>query len=251
VPVRNGSRFTIAAVKLETYTPRYLRTAGPRRGASGARRYLVLAGVVLILFSLTYLAAGFLRPSIPSSPVGDAVAGGSPVAVGDDGAAVAAGASDAVSGPGDDTLKLTVPKMRRARGVPVRTATASDPAELDAGAIRISGTGLPWEEDSNVYIAGHRLGYAGTGSFLIFYDLGKLRAGDRVELEDARGTRYVYEVFDRLFVYPNESRVTRPVPGKRIVSLQTCPLPDYRQRLIVRAELREVREPTSSPANRV
>lgn len=249
MPVSNGSRFTIFAVKIEPYTPRYLRTVKPRRARLGSRRYLVLAGVILVLFSLTYLAAGLLRPSIPSIPVGDDVVGGSPVSAGD-GATVAAGASGAVSGPGDDTLKLTVPKMRRAQGVPVQTATASDPAELDAGAIRISGTGLPWEEESNVYIAGHRLGYAGTGSFLIFYDLGKLRAGDRVELEDTQGTRYVYEVFDRLFVHPNESRVTRPVPGKRIVSLQTCTLPDYRQRLIVQAELREVREPTS-PGNSV
>jgi sortase A len=34
--------------------------------------------------------------------------------------------------------------------------------------------------------------------------------------------------------------VTRPVAGRNIVTLQTCTLPDYSQRLIVQAELTSV-----------
>jgi sortase A len=33
-----------------------------------------------------------------------------------------------------------------------------------------------------------------------------------------------------------------PVEGKNIVSLQTCTLPDYTLRLIVRAELKDIKE---------
>jgi sortase A len=33
--------------------------------------------------------------------------------------------------------------------------------------------------------------------------------------------------------------VTEPVAGKSVLTLQTCTLPDYRDRLIVRAELVE------------
>jgi len=37
-------------------------------------------------------------------------------------------------------------------------------------------------------------------------------------------------------VGPDEVSVTRPLPGKNIVSLQTCTLPDYSDRLIIQAE---------------
>jgi sortase A len=38
-------------------------------------------------------------------------------------------------------------------------------------------------------------------------------------------------------VGPNEVSVKRPIEGKNIVSLQTCTLPNYSDRLIVQAEL--------------
>ncbi|MDQ3378388.1 MAG: sortase [Actinomycetota bacterium] len=41
-------------------------------------------------------------------------------------------------------------------------------------------------------------------------------------------------------VNPDAYSVTQPVPGRSIVSLQTCTLPDYSQRLIVQAELTSV-----------
>jgi sortase A len=47
---------------------------------------------------------------------------------------------------------------------------------------------------------------------------------------------YTYEVFRKNYVGPTDLSVTEPVPGKDIVTLQTCTLPDYSQRLIVQAE---------------
>jgi sortase A len=41
-------------------------------------------------------------------------------------------------------------------------------------------------------------------------------------------------------VNPDAYYVTDPVPGRSVVSLQTCTLPNYAQRLIVQAELTSV-----------
>lgn len=138
--------------------------------------------------------------------------------------------------PTDNAMRLTVPKMERVKAVPVYTGSADDEDKLSAGTIHMDSTGYPWESGSNVYIAGHRLGYPNTESFLVFYDLNKLRNGDRVVLRDSAGTKYVYKVFNRMVTDPSDIQVTEPVPGKSVVSLQTCTLPDYSKRLIVQAE---------------
>jgi len=44
-------------------------------------------------------------------------------------------------------------------------------AGLSQGAGHLPGTGFPWIADSNTYIAGHRIGYPGTPSDRVFYDL--------------------------------------------------------------------------------
>jgi sortase A len=134
-------------------------------------------------------------------------------------------------------MRLTVPEMKRVRDVPVETAPASEEAALRAGALHVEGTGFPWEQGSNVYIAGHRLGFPGTRSHLIFWDLPVLEKGDRVILEDSQGRTYEYVVFRELVMSPQEIRVTQPVPGRSVVSLQTCTLPDYAKRVVVQAEL--------------
>lgn len=148
--------------------------------------------------------------------------------------------SDVAEAPAETAMRLDVPGMSRAQDVPVYGAAGDDTAALDAGAIHLDGTGFPWESGSNVYIAGHRLGYAGTGSFLIFYDLDKLENGDEVVLTDAGGTEYTYSVFRKFVIEPTETGVTQPVAGKNVVTLQTCTLPDYSQRLVVQAELTTV-----------
>ena len=142
--------------------------------------------------------------------------------------------------PATGDMTLTVPEMRRVDGVPVYTGPANDEGALHDGTLHVDSTGFPWQQGSNVYIAGHRMGFPGTASFLVFNDLNRLANGDEVILEDAEGTRYTYTVFDKLVVDPDAYSVTQPVPGRSVVSLQTCTLPDYSQRLIVQAELTSV-----------
>jgi sortase A len=139
--------------------------------------------------------------------------------------------------PKSERLKLTVPQLKRVRDIPVYDGAASDKGKLAAGALHLQETGFPWEAEANVYIAGHRLGYPRTKSFLVFWHLDKMRRGDRVVLEDAKGRRYVYEVFDKRVVGPRHVSVKKPIDGKNIVTLQTCTLPNYKRRLIVQAEL--------------
>lgn len=144
---------------------------------------------------------------------------------------------DAGSPAQSTQMSLTVPEMQRVDDVPVGTASAGDEAALRRGAVRLAGTGLPWQREPNVYISGHRLGYPGTESFLVFRDLSRLESGDEVRLQDDEGRRYSYRVFDRQVVGPGQTAVTESVEGRNIVSLQTCTLPNYRDRLVVRAEL--------------
>jgi len=136
--------------------------------------------------------------------------------------------------PADGTLYLTVPKIGL-RDLEVHNSSSE--ALLDESAIHLPETGFPWQPGSNTYIAGHRMGYFGTDSFLVFFRLNELDRGDEVILEDQAGGRYVYRVTESLVVGPEDAGVMDPVPGKSIVSLQTCTLPDYVDRLVVRGEL--------------
>ena len=141
--------------------------------------------------------------------------------------------------PEDETLRLTIPKMARVKDDTIPTTTGDDEAALrEHAAIHLKGTGFPWEAEANVYVAGHRLGYPNTESFLAFWDLDALEAGDEVVVEDANGKEYVYEVFNEFDVAPTDLFVLDPLPGKNVVTLQTCTLPDYSRRLIVQAELK-------------
>lgn len=142
--------------------------------------------------------------------------------------------------PANSDLTLTVPEMGRVENVPVYTGPANDEGALHDGTLHVNTTGFPWQQGSNVYIAGHRMGFPGTKSFLVFNDLNTLADGDQVILKDAEGTRYTYTVFKKFIVNPGATYVTQPVPGRSVVSLQTCTLPDYSQRLIVQAELTSV-----------
>ncbi|MBA2782461.1 MAG: sortase [Rubrobacteraceae bacterium] len=128
--------------------------------------------------------------------------------------------------------------MARIDGDAVPDASVGDEGALmRSAAIHLKGTGFPWQRGANVYLAGHRLGYPRTKSFLAFWDLDKLEEGDEVLVTDATGAKYTYRVFREFVVEPTDLSVTKPVLGKNILTLQTCTLPDYKNRLIVRAEL--------------
>jgi sortase A len=147
------------------------------------------------------------------------------------------GRSMALNIPEDKRLRITVPAMSRIenRVIPYSSATDED-AFRNHAAVHLRGTGNPWSKQANVYIAGHRLGYVGTPSFLAFWDLDKVDVGDKIYLTDSTGKRYVYKVFKDFVVDPTDLFVMRTLKGKNIVTLQTCTLPDYSRRLIVQAE---------------
>lgn len=131
-------------------------------------------------------------------------------------------------------LSLTVPKM----------GLVDDPVVNDAseqtllnGAGKVPETGFPWEEGANTYIASHVLGYSGTGSEAHFAALPNMTYGDEISLRDTNGTTYTYSVSEILTVTPYDVWALDPVPGKDMVSLQTCVNPPaYDMRLVVRAE---------------
>ena len=139
------------------------------------------------------------------------------------------------AGPSDKRLKLTVPKLNL-KDVLLRNSAGQ--ATLDReGIMHLKGTSFPWQENPNTYIPGHAIGYPGGRVPEAFRNLSSLKKGDRVTLRDARGNIYRYRVYERLLVDPSDYWVTQPVPGKDIVSLQTCyPEPTFEKRLIVRAE---------------
>ncbi|WP_323127113.1 sortase [Rubrobacter marinus] len=124
----------------------------------------------------------------------------------------------------------------RGRNLPDAAGDDEEALKNNAG-IHLEGTGFPWEDGANTYLAGHRLGYPNEPSFLAFWDLDALENGDEVFVEDADGNRYTYRVFKEFVVNPTDLYVTEPVPGKDVLTLQTCTLPDYSRRLIVQAEL--------------
>ena len=141
--------------------------------------------------------------------------------------------------PESQMLELTIPALDRVDGVPVYDAPESgyDKA-LHDGVLHVRGTGFPWQKVANVYIAGHRVGYPGTRSNLVFWDLNELEKGDKIFLTDADGTRYTYKVFEKRVISPDTISIMRTTKGRNIISLQTCTLPDYSHRLIVQGELK-------------
>src|SRR5919112_51806 len=94
--------------------------------------------------------------------------------------------------PDDPTLFLTVPKL----GIYGHTVrNDSSEAALDLGAIKVPGSGFPWEKaDTNTYIACHRLGWPGTESYNQCLNLPAMQTGDKIFLEDANDTVYEYRV---------------------------------------------------------
>lgn len=138
--------------------------------------------------------------------------------------------------PSAGALALSVPRLGL-ENVPVPVGNSQ--VELDReGIIRLKEGGAPWKEGSNTTIVGHRLGYFFTKRACVFYELDEMKPGDELTLRDYTGETYTFRVYDRMTVRPEDYWVTYPVPGKTVVSLQTCdPIPTFENRLIVRAEL--------------
>ena len=153
--------------------------------------------------------------------------------------------------PSDTTLGLSIPKLdRNIKTIP--TGRGDDTQLLESNAaVHLLYTGFPWQRVANVYLAGHVEGYEGTPSYKAFDGLKQLENGDELIVNDANGTKYTYEVYEKRVVHPSDVDVLNRVPGKNIVTLQTCELvntdengnPDYSNtdRLVVRGELKDVK----------
>ena len=213
--------------------PTFPATAGPGKRRMDkeetnlhARKLLLVVVALAILATLS--ACGGSEQAPPDQPVAPE-APAQPQAQG-----------DSPNAPEDETLTVTVPAMQRVKDSPFPSTFGDDEESLkNFAGIHLQGTGFPWQEEANVYLAGHRLGYPGFPSFLAFYDLDNVQFGDRILVTDANGEGYTYEVFQTLEVDPTDLFVTEPLEGKNILTLQSCTLPDYADRLIVQAELLE------------
>ncbi len=140
-------------------------------------------------------------------------------------------------GPEDKTLYLSVPKLG-IEDLPIFDSISEE--KLKESAVHVPATGFPWQNGANVYIAGHRVGYPDTRSSYVFYDLDKLAPGDEISLKDAAGGEYAYRLTEQKVVPPDNIEVMNAdEEGKSIITLQTCTLPDYVDRIVVQGELVE------------
>jgi len=142
-----------------------------------------------------------------------------------------------VPAPSSSAMSLTVPKM----GISGQAVGEGvDEGTLYNGPGHAPTSGYPWISGSNTYIAGHVLGYSGTGSYMNFAALPNMTYGDQIYITDANGTQYTYTVSDILQVSIYDTWVINPT-GKDQVSLQTCINPPaYDVRLVVRGDLTSV-----------
>ena len=135
--------------------------------------------------------------------------------------------SPAIPKPPTDDLWISIPALGLYNVYVTNTSDgreghAGPETPLDYGLIHLAATGFPWQPNANTYIVGHRLGWPGTGSYHIFYNLPLLAQGDKIYLGDDNGTTYTYRVSGFKEVAANDTSVTAPQPGRNMVSLQTC-----------------------------
>ena len=206
----------------DTKRPKY---AVYRRRRRNALLILVLLAVLVLGGVGVYLFSGGGASEEPLEPVVTPTVEPAPEAIVEETAAERKAAEEeaeraATAPPEDPTLFLTVPKLG-VFGHTVRNDRSE--AALDLGAIKLPDTGFPWEkEDTNTYIACHRLGWPGNESYNQCLNLPSMQKGDEISLSDTKGRVYRYQVTENLIVMPEETWVTRSVPGTDLISLQTC-----------------------------
>ena len=234
-----------------------MRRMGTRSNKRKFRRRRQRAGFVLFVSLIIMVLGGVLfsrtaplqeTSGEPISRVGVPLISAAPEAVAEAGAKEAAGENEASAAKKEEEHKKEQAAAEQEPAVPVPATNdlwisiptlglydvyvtnTSDPREgyagpetpLDYGLIKLSQTGFPWQPNANTYIVGHRLGWPGTGSYHIFYNLPLLAQGDKIYLGDDNGTTYTYEVTEFHEVTPQDSWITAPQAGRNMVSLQTC-----------------------------
>lgn len=215
------------------------------------RRLVRIAGLAVLVLGLAFVAFYVIQTfngytSEDTAEISSGIAPTTEGTEGTEGTESMEGTEDAednsARGPEDETLRLTVPKVD-IENATIPTSKPTEAALRDNVAVRLPSTGLPWQEETNVYIAGHELGYPLTDSFRAFYDLKDTEKGDKVYITDANGTEYTYEVFEILIVQPEELWTLDPLEDRNIVSLQVSETQqkqgDVTPKRVVRAELVE------------
>ncbi|HSD48245.1 MAG TPA: sortase [Actinomycetota bacterium] len=128
--------------------------------------------------------------------------------------------------PGRAVAILVIPRMDLDMVVVEGTGTES----LKKGPGHYTQTAYPWEDSGRVGIAGHRTTYGAP-----FWDLDKLREGDRITLETEFGI-FEYQVTRHRIIVPSDSWVLDPTKQPTLV-LTTCnPRFSAAQRLVVFAD---------------
>lgn len=125
----------------------------------------------------------------------------------------------AIPTPPTNDLWMSIPALGLYDNYVTNSAAEAD---MDYGAIKLPTSGFPWQDNSNTYIAAHRLGWPGTASDHQFYNLPLLAYGDKIYLGDVNGTTYTYEVTEFHEITPDETWITAPQAGRDMISLQTC-----------------------------
>jgi sortase A len=136
--------------------------------------------------------------------------------------------------PSDTDMTLTIEALGL-YDVPVMDS--EDLEVLDRGLMHDPETSLPWDggTQKNVFIAGHYLGWPGTASHLVFYNLDKLKSGDEMVLE-GKGRVYKYRVSETFEATPDDSWVMGQERNRDMLTLQTCIPPTFEDRYIVRGD---------------
>jgi sortase A len=104
----------------------------------------------------------------------------------------------------------------------------------------------PFGGQGNVVIAGHSSAPTpearGSAYEDVFASLPDAKRGDRIELRDANGASYVYEVTETAIIPATEVSILLQDPRVRELTLFTCyPVGTTRDRFMVRARLKESR----------
>src|SRR5215203_518395 len=189
-----------------------------RRRRRNALLFVALFVLALISFGAYLFSGGYEEASeAPVEEVESPAVEGAPE---EPSAREAEAERRATAVPEDTTLYLTVPRLNL-----YNHTVRNDNSEqaLDLGAAKLPSTGFPWEqEDTNTYIACHRIGWPGTESYNQCLNLPAMQQGDEIILSDTMGRVYTYRVSEVTAVSPWQTEVTKPVAGKDVVSLQTC-----------------------------
>lgn len=145
------------------------------------------------------------------------------------------GSESVIVPPEDTTLALTIPKAEDVENVTVPSVEADEIDEEDPYnelannvAVHLDGTGFPWQEEANIYLVGHSLGFEGTPSRLALWDLIDLEEDDPIYLTDADGRRYTYRVYSAQVAEEDDLDPFETIEGKNILSIQSFTLEDTR-----------------------